>query len=96
MRLRNLFKDWPMESVVGLLMMLTTIFFSVVFAAVVGMLIYTLTQPAPAQPKQTVSQYVDKQGDVKRVCLVYKSGDHVDALSCDLIDDITGQPKGVE
>lgn len=91
---RRPFRDWSIESTIGLLFIVGTIIIATAIAAILGMLVYTMTTPAPSEPKQTVSQYVDKQGDVKRLCLVYKTGDHVDAVSCDLVDDITGQPKG--
>ena len=94
MRPRRPFADWSMESTIGLMFIIGITLVIAAVAAVLGMLVYTMTTPAPEQPQQTVSHYVDKQGDVKRLCLAYKTGDHVDAVSCQLIDDITGQPEG--
>lgn len=94
MRPHRPFRDWSVESTIGLIFIIGTILIATGTAGILGMLVYTMTQPAPEQPQQTVSHYVDRQGDVKRLCLAYKTGDHVDAVSCDLVDDITGQPKG--
>lgn len=94
MRLRRPFADWSMESTIGLMFIIITIIGATIIAAILGTLVYTMTTPAPEPAKQTVSHYIDKQGDVKRLCLAYKTGDHVDAVSCQLIDDITGQPEG--
>lgn len=94
MRLRRPFAGWSMESTIGLMFIIGTIIIATAIAGILGMLVYTATAPAPEQPQQTVSHYIDKQGDVKRLCLAYKTGDHVDAVSCQLIDDITGQPEG--
>lgn len=96
MRLRKPFAGWSMESTIGLIFIIITIITATAIAAILGMLVYTMTTPAPEQPAQTVSHYIDKQGDVKRLCLAYKTGQHVDAVSCDLVDDITGQPKGAD
>ncbi|NEG56150.1 tight junction protein ZO-3 [Bifidobacterium platyrrhinorum] len=93
MSIRHPFDDWTMESSLGLLAIITTIITATITAGTIGLCAYELTQPEPAVPTQTVSQYLDKQGDVKRLCLVYKTGQHVDALSCDLIDDTKGTLK---
>lgn len=93
MRPHRPFADWSVESTIGLIFIIGTIITATAIAAILGMLIYTMSQPAE-QPQQTVSHYVDKQGDVKRLCLAYRTGDHVDAVSCDLVDDVTGQPEG--
>lgn len=47
----------------------------------------------PMQPRQTIIQKTEVTGDVKRLCIEVKTGDRIDALSCDLIDDITGEIK---
>ncbi|NEG55417.1 tight junction protein ZO-3 [Bifidobacterium platyrrhinorum] len=93
MRIRKPFTDWTVESSIGLLAIITIIITGALIAGIIGLCAYELSHPEPVMPKQTVSQYLDKQGDVKRLCLVYKTGDHVDALSCDLVDDITGGVK---
>lgn len=88
---RRPFRDWSIESTIGLLFIVGTIIIATAIAAILGMLVYTTTQPAPSEPKQTVSQYVDKRGDVKRLCLVFKTGDHVDAIACDPVYEYAGK-----
>ena len=51
--------------------------------AVIGLTAYAVTTPAP---EQTIIQQVETTGDVKRLCLEAKTGEHIDAMSCELID----------
>lgn len=65
--------------------------FVCVFAAfVVG---YGLGEQAQLgeQDVQTVTQEVT--GDVKRLCMTVKTGDLIDAMSCELIDPLSGGVK---
>lgn len=80
--------DKPSDWAIGIVTTLAIIG----IAVIVGVTIL-LESNVPAQPEQEVSQYVDKRGDVKRLCLVFKTGDHVDAISCNVIDDMTGDLK---
>lgn len=91
MKPRNPFRNWTLESTIGLMFIIGSIMLAACVAAFVGVMVMAFTQPEPAQPRQDVSQYVDKRGDVKRLCLVFKTGDHVDAISCNVIDDINGE-----
>lgn len=36
---------------------------------------------------QTVSQQIETTGDVKRLCYVVKTGDRIDAISCQLLNE---------
>lgn len=45
----------------------------------------TVTQEA-----QTVTQEVRHTGDVKRLCLTVKTGGRIDAITCQVLDDTTG------
>ena len=81
-------KDWEPESIAGLALAAILALAGLLLAGLVGLTIWTMTQPTPTQ---TTTHWVDQQGDVKRLCLAYKTGDHVDALSCDLIDPMTGK-----
>lgn len=53
---------------------------------------YGLGEQAPLgeRPAQTVTQEVRRTGDVKRLCLTVKTGGRIDAISCQVIDDMTG------
>ena len=42
---------------------------------------------------QTVTQEVRRTGDVKRLCMTVKTGDLIDAMSCELIDPLSGGVK---
>lgn len=67
--------------------------FVCVFAAfVVG---YGLGEQAQLGERdvQTVTQEVRQTGDVKRLCLTVKTGDLIDAMSCELIDPLSGGVK---
>ena len=66
--------------------------FVCVFAAfVVG---YGLGEQAQLgeQDVQTVTQEVHSR-DVKRLCMTVKTGDLIDAMSCELIDPLSGGVK---
>lgn len=45
------------------------------------------------QEAQTVTQEVRQTGDVKRLCLTVKTGERIDAMSCELIDPLSGGVK---
>ena len=42
---------------------------------------------------QTVTQEVRRTGDVKRLCLTVKTGERIDAMSCELIDPLRRQMR---
>ena len=44
----------------------------------------------PVQPEQTISQRIETTGDVKRLCIEAKTDGRIDAMSCQLIDPMTG------
>lgn len=67
--------------------------FVCVFAAfVVG---YGLGEQARLgeQDVQTVTQEVRQTGDVKRLCLTVKTGGRIDAITCQVLDGMTGELK---
>ena len=41
------------------------------------------------QDVQTVTQEVRQTGDVKRLCMTVKTGERIDAMSCELIDPLS-------
>ena len=45
------------------------------------------------QQAQTVTQEVRQTGDVKRLCMTVKTGERIDAISCELIDPLSGGVK---
>lgn len=42
------------------------------------------------QDVQTVTQEVRRTGDVKRLCLTVKTSGRIDAITCQVLDDTTG------
>lgn len=42
---------------------------------------------------QTVTQEVRRTGDVKRRCLTVKTGGRIDAITCQVLDGMTGELK---
>lgn len=67
--------------------------FVCVFAAfVVG---YGLGEQAQLGERdvQTVTQEVRRTGDVKRLCLTVKTGGRIDAITCQVLDGMTGELK---
>lgn len=42
---------------------------------------------------QTVTQEVRRTGDVKRLCLTVKTGGRIDAITCRVLDGMTGELK---
>ena len=72
-------EKWSIESTIGLV-------FTIV-GAVIGLTAYAVTTPAP---EQTIIQRVETTGDVRRLCIEAKTGERIDAMSCDLIDPHTG------
>lgn len=42
---------------------------------------------------QTVTQEVRRTGDVKRLCLTVKTGGRIDAITCQVLDGMTGELK---
>lgn len=42
---------------------------------------------------QTATQEVRRTGDVKRLCLTVKTGGRIDAITCQVLDGMTGELK---
>lgn len=42
---------------------------------------------------QTVTQEVRRTGDAKRLCLTVKTGGRIDAITCQVLDGMTGELK---
>lgn len=59
--------------------------------ALAGYVIGRATAEPAAPAKQTTSTETITLGDVKRYCITIKTGDHIDAIDCQLIDPMTGQ-----
>lgn len=87
--LSHIFKDWTLEEFAGLLFALIALIAATTLIAAIGLIGYTITT-GNDQPKQTTIQNIETTGDIKRFCVEIKTGDHIDAIDCELIDPVTG------
>lgn len=87
--INRIFKDWTIENFVGLLFLLTAGLATLGLIATIGLIGYTITT-GNNKPQQTTIQKIETTGDVKRLCIETKTGDHIDAIDCELIDPMTG------
>lgn len=79
--------SWSVESTIGLVFIIALAVIVAMVLAVIGLTAYAVTTPAP---EQTLIQKVETTGDVRRLCIEAKTGERIDAMSCDLIDPHTG------
>ena len=79
--------SWSVESTIGLVFTIVIAVIVAMVLAVIGLTAYAVTTPAP---EQTIIQRVETTGDVRRLCIEAKTGERIDAISCDLIDQRTG------
>lgn len=90
--MRKLFADWDLENFVyrALLAFLTLV---LVFG--LGILCFVCWSYAQTllQPEQTIIQQVETTGDVRRLCIEAKTNGRIDAMSCDVIDPMSGGIK---
>ncbi|KFI91164.1 tight junction protein ZO-3 [Bifidobacterium saguini DSM 23967] len=87
--LNHIFKDWTLEEFTGLLFTLIALIATTGLIATIGLIGYTIAT-GNDQPKQTTIQKIETTGDIKRFCIEIKTGDHIDAIDCELIDPMTG------
>lgn len=87
--LNHIFKDWTLEEFTGLLFALIALIAATTLIADIGLIGYTIAT-GNDQPKQTTIQKIETTGDIKRFCVEIKTGDHIDAIDCELIDPVTG------
>ena len=87
--LSHIFKDWTLEEFAGLLFALIALIAATTLIAAIGLIGYTIAT-GNVQPKQTTIQKIETTGDIKRFCVEIKTGDHIDAIDCELIDPLTG------
>ncbi len=80
-------EKWSIKSTIGLVFTIVGAVIVAMVLAVIGLTAYAVTTPAP---EQTIIQRVETTGDVRRLCIEAKTGERIDAMSCDLIDPHTG------
>ncbi len=73
---------WTVESTIGLVFMLGAL-----LAAGAGLIVYTTVNDGT---QQRIVQQVETTGDVKRLCIEARTGECIDAMSCELVDPLAG------
>lgn len=76
-----------MESTIGLVFMLGAVLAVALLAAGAGLIVYTTVNDGT---QQRIVQQVETTGDVKRLCIEARTGECIDAMSCELVDPLAG------
>lgn len=79
--------SWSVESTIGLVFTIVIAVIVAMVLAVIGLTAYAVANPTL---EQSIIQKVETTGDVRRLCIEAKTGERIDAMSCDLIDPHTG------
>lgn len=79
--------SWSVESTIGLVFTIALAVIVAMVLAVIGLTAYAVANPTL---EQTIIRKVETTGDVRRLCIEAKTGERIDAMSCDLIDPHTG------
>lgn len=79
--------SWSVESTIWLVFTIALAVIVAMVLAVIGLTAYAVANPTL---EQTIIQKVETTGDVRRLCIEAKTGERIDAMSCDLIDPHTG------
>jgi len=82
--------SWTIEPAIGLAFIIVSI---IIGGTVLVAISLTAAAAMNPTPEQTIIQQVETTGDVKRLCLEAKTGEHIDAMSCELIDPASGGVK---
>lgn len=82
--------SWSVESTIGLVFTIALAVIVAMVLAVIGLTAYAATNVAP---EQTIVQKVETTGDVRRLRIEAKTGERIDAMSCELIDPLSGGVK---
>ena len=80
-------EKWSMESTIRLAFVIVSVIIGGMVLAVISITAAATINPTP---EQTIIQKVETTGDVRRLCIEVKTGERIDAMSCDLIDPHTG------
>ena len=74
-------EKWSVESTIELAF--------VIVSVIIGGMVLAAATINPT-PEQTIIQKVETTGDVKRLCVEARTGEHIEAMSCELIDQQSG------
>lgn len=76
-------EKWSVESTIELA-------FVIIGGMVLAVISITAAATINPTPEQTIIQKVETTGDVKRLCVEARTGEHIEAMSCELIDQQSG------
>lgn len=80
-------ESWSVESTIGLLFTIIIAILALAIVSAIGLAAYAAMDTGLSQ---RIVQQVETTGDVRRLCIEARTGERVDAMSCDLIDPHTG------
>lgn len=80
-------EKWSVESAIGLAFVIVSVIIGGMVLAVISLTAAATMNPTP---EQTIIQKVETTGDVKRLCVEARTGEHIEAMSCELIDQQSG------
>lgn len=79
--------SWSVESTIGLIATIIIAILALAVASLIGLVVYAAMDTGPSQH---IVQQMETTGDIRRLCIEAKTGERIDAMSCDLIDPHTG------
>lgn len=80
-------EKWSVESTIRLAFVIVSVIIGGMVLAVISLTAAATMNPTP---EQTIIQKVETTGDVKRLCVEARTGEHIEATSCELIDQQSG------
>lgn len=80
-------EKWSVESAIRLAFVIVSVIIGGMVLAVISLTAAATMNPTP---EQTIIQKVETTGDVKRLCVEARTGEHIEAMSCELIDQQSG------
>ncbi|TCF21545.1 MULTISPECIES: tight junction protein ZO-3 [Bifidobacterium] len=90
--MRKPFADWDLENFFYRVLLGCMALFLVFALGILCFVCWSYAQTL-LQPEQTIIQQVETTGDVKRLCIEAKTDGRIDAMSCDVIDPMSGGVK---
>lgn len=79
-------EKWSVESTIRLAFVIVSVIIGGMVLAVISLTAATMNPT----PEQTIIQKVETTGDVKRLCVEARTGEHIEAMSFELIDQQSG------
>lgn len=81
---------WIIEVIIGLICVFGGASLVLLIVGLLGMSLHAGMQ---SEPQQDIVERVETTGDVRRLCIEAKTNGRIDAMSCDVIDPMSGGIK---